>query len=240
MIIFASHGNSCRVSGSGFEYEGFVFFSFSPKWNSAFFTPGLTPTSNLLRLLALLAYQPSNTHTLWEFFCISWKIRQASLCSFESCQLMSEFSCHKTKMCCLEIQVGFPDPDPARVGPLHPPSLSGWVLRRASPVLSVQGLRQSPSHVHLKPGVPPLGWTESERATLISPCPLSGHLGPPWVLPSLQAALEQTEDFLKEHLFPEWPLQKPPPFSWADSLLLGFPGNHTQATSANGVLACLW
>lgn len=26
MTIFASHGNSCRVSGSGFEYEGYVFF----------------------------------------------------------------------------------------------------------------------------------------------------------------------------------------------------------------------
>lgn len=121
------------------------------------------------------------------------------------------------------MQVGFPDPNPSRVGPLCPPSLLGWVLGRASPVLSVQGLRQSPSCVHLKPAVPPLGWTESERATLISPCPLSGHLGPLWVLPSLQAALKETEDFLKEHLFPWVAFTKASTPQLSRFIIAGFP-----------------
>lgn len=126
MTIFSSHRNSCRVSGSDWIWRLFLFFFFFSfaKMKLRFLYTRANPHFQLLRLLSILAYQPSNTHTLWEFFCISWEIRQVFLCSFESCQLVSEFSCHKTKTCCLEMQVGFPDPKPAGVGPLRPPSLS--------------------------------------------------------------------------------------------------------------------
>ena len=141
MKIFANHRTSCRISGSDFEYEAFFIFSFShlPEWNSAFSTQYLTPTSNLLRLLSILAYQvvlnhpqSSNTHTLWGSFCISWKIKQSSFPLLNNVSLSQnslvtkwKFAAWKWKWSSLvPIQLELPSV-------LH---LSGWVLLCSSPV----------------------------------------------------------------------------------------------------------
>lgn len=110
--------------------------------------------------------QPPNTYTLWN--CVAWagRLKAIFLCSFEECQLISHYSCHKTEICCLKVEVNFPDPRPARAGPL---SSTFTQAESARLPLLYWGCRcwgrQSPSLILLKPTVPHLGRTALERSS---------------------------------------------------------------------------
>lgn len=166
--IFTSHGNSCRILGSVFEYEGFLFFNLCQ--NETQLSPHSSwpqlPTRNSGISSCFKHPQPPNTHTLWNHVAWAGRLKAIFLCSFEECQVISHCSCHKTETCCLKVELNFPNPRPARAGPLSSIFTQG---ESACLLLLYWGCRcwgrQSPSLSLLQPAVPHLGRTGLERSS---------------------------------------------------------------------------